>query len=64
MKLMVRVIQEGHAFRANCPALPGCRAQGTSREEALRKMEAAIRGYLASLNAAIPDKLQAMVMGA
>ena len=34
---------------ASCPTLPGCHSQGRTREEALRNVREAIRGYLASL---------------
>jgi len=37
-------------FVAECPALPGCVSQGSSREEALRNIKDAISGYLASLH--------------
>ena len=34
---------------ASCPQLPGCHSQGRSRQEAIRNIEEAIRGYLASM---------------
>ena len=34
---------------ASCPTLPGCHSQGRTRQEALRNVREAIRGYLASL---------------
>ena len=34
---------------ASCPQLPGCHSQGRSREEAIRNIEEAIRGYVASM---------------
>ena len=34
---------------ASCPTLPGCHSQGRTREEALRNVREAIKGYLASL---------------
>lgn len=36
---------------ASCPQLPGCRSQGRSREEAIKNIEEAIRGYVASMKA-------------
>lgn len=36
---------------ASCPQLPGCHSQGRSREEAIRNIEEAIRGYVASIKA-------------
>ena len=32
-----------------CPSLPGCISQGTSKEEALANIKEAIEGYLAVL---------------
>ena len=34
---------------ATCPQLPGCHSQGKSREEAVKNIEEAIRGYLANM---------------
>ena len=34
---------------AECPSLPGCISQGTSREEAIRNIREAIEGYMAAL---------------
>lgn len=34
---------------ASCPQLPGCHSQGRSREEAIKNIEEAIRGYVASM---------------
>lgn len=31
---------------AECPSLPGCVSQGTSREEAVRNIKEAIEGYV------------------
>ena len=33
----------------SCPALPGCHSQGRTRQEALRNVAEAIRGYTASM---------------
>ena len=55
MKLVVRIIQERSGrFRASCPALPGCEVVADSREEAGRRIDVAVRSYLASLNVAMP----------
>ncbi len=40
---------ENGPFTAECPSLPGCISQGTSRELALENMQDAIKGYLESL---------------
>jgi len=65
MKIAVRVAK-AHAntpggYRAWCPALPGCRAHGRSREEAVANIDPAIRGYLASLNRPAPKELRKVV---
>jgi antitoxin HicB len=40
---------ENGVFVAQCPALPGCVAQGSTRGEALANIRDAIQGYLESL---------------
>lgn len=40
---------EDGVFIAGCPALPGCRSQGATRDEAKRNIADAIEGYLESL---------------
>jgi len=40
---------EDGVFVAECPALPGCVSQGTSRAEALANIKDAMIGYLESL---------------
>ncbi|MCY2931144.1 MAG: type II toxin-antitoxin system HicB family antitoxin [Planctomycetota bacterium] len=44
-------------YRAWCPNLPGCVAWGDSDEEAIRRLEDAVRGYLSSLDVAPPKEL-------
>lgn len=33
-------------FVADCPTLPGCMSQGKTKEEAMKNIKEAIRGYL------------------
>lgn len=40
---------EGGTFIAECPSLPGCVSQGKTRQEALKNIKDAIKGYVASL---------------
>jgi antitoxin HicB len=40
---------EDGVFVAECPVLPGCVSQGKTRDEAIRNIQDAIRGYLHSL---------------
>ena len=42
---------EDGVFVAECPVLPGCISQGKTREEAIKNIEDAIRGYIESLKA-------------
>lgn len=41
---------EDGVFVAECPVLPGCVSQGTTRAEAVANIRDAIRGYLLSLD--------------
>jgi predicted RNase H-like HicB family nuclease len=34
---------------AECPSLPGCISQGTTREDAIRNIREAIEGYIQAL---------------
>ena len=45
---------------AECPTLPGCVSQGKTRQEALKNIKDAIKGYLQSLkkhNEPIPPSI-------
>ncbi len=42
-----------------CPSLPGCISQGKTKEEAIRNIQEAIRGYIAALeedNLPVPEE--------
>lgn len=55
MKIVVHMeTRKNGGYRAWCPALPGCQVLAASADEASRKIEIAIRSYLASLNVALP----------
>ena len=50
MKYRITIEQdEDNMYVAECPNLPGCISQGKTREEALRNIADAIKGYLESL---------------
>ena len=52
---------EDGAFIAECPSLPGCISQGSSRKKALENIRDAIKGYLESLkkhNEPIPPSIE------
>ena len=61
MKYRIIVEQdEDGTFTAECPSLPGCISQGKSREETLKNIKDAIKGYLESLkkhNEPIPPSI-------
>lgn len=50
MKFRVHIeADEDGMFVADCPTLPGCISQGSTRQEAVNNIKDAIAGYLASL---------------
>lgn len=50
MKYRIVIEQdEDGMYVAECPALPGCVSQGSTREEAITNVKDAIHGYLESL---------------
>lgn len=61
MKFRVLVEEdEDGVYVAECPTLPGCVSQGKTREEALKNISDAIKGYLKSLekhNEPIPPSI-------
>lgn len=61
MKFRVLIEQdEDGIFVAECPTLPGCISQGSTRKECLDNINDAIKGYLESLkkhNEPIPPSI-------
>jgi antitoxin HicB len=58
MKLTVHIFDdERGGFVATCPSLPGCSCRGTSHEEAKKKLDEAIRGYLAAVGNFVPESV-------
>ena len=50
MKFRIIVEQdEDGMFVAECPTLPGCISQGKTREDAVKNVKDAMKGYLESL---------------
>lgn len=47
-QVMIYPGQDGY-FVAECPSLPGCVSQGSTREEAIANIREAIRAYIAAL---------------
>ena len=62
MRYRVLIAQdEDGVFVAECPALPGCISQGTTRKEALGNIQDAIKAYLVSLkkhNEPVPPSIE------
>lgn len=63
MVIKITKVESGK-FKAICPALPGCCVVGCTPEEAARKIESAIQGYLASLNSTAPWKIESHLLTA
>ena len=49
-QVMIYPGQDGF-YVAECPSLPGCVSQGSTREEAITNVREAIRAYIAALEA-------------
>jgi antitoxin HicB len=47
-RVLIEVDEDG-MFIAHCPSLPGCVSEGATRDEAMRNVQDAIAGYVASL---------------
>ncbi len=47
-RILIEKDEEG-VFVAECPSLPGCVSQGSTRSEALENIQDAVKGYLDSL---------------
>jgi len=62
MKYRVIIAQDDDGmFVAECISLPGCVSQGKTREEAIKNIKDAIRGYLESLkkhNEPVPPAIE------
>ena len=61
MKLGIKIVRQVDSYEAWCPALPGCRVTAASREQACERIQSAVRGYLASLDVALPRELRTML---
>jgi len=51
---------------AECPSLPGCISQGTTREETVENIKEAIKGYIATLEEdklpVPPERFEALIV--
>ena len=58
MKLAVKIItSEKGGYVAVCTSLPGFTCWGKSHDDALKKLDEAIRGYFAAVNNFVPENL-------
>jgi len=65
MQIVVKILARSpNGYQAVCPALPGCIARGATEHEAKANIEKSVRGYLASLNVAIPATFNCATMTA
>lgn len=64
MKIVTVVAEiSSQMYKAHCPSLPGCVVLAQSRQDAAEKLSQAVSGYLASLDAAAPGKIELEVLG-
>lgn len=49
MRQVIIYSGEDGYFIAECPSLPGCISQGSTREEAIANIKEAVNGYIAAL---------------
>jgi predicted RNase H-like HicB family nuclease len=47
MQFHITLLHSDEGWAVSCPALPGCHSQGTTRDEAVENIKAAIREWLA-----------------
>ncbi len=58
MNLAIRIVKDASsAYRASCPALPGCEVLASTLSEARSRIREAIRGYLTRLADVLPREL-------
>lgn len=62
LKVVIEEDTEDGGFIVSCPALPGCRSEGETVEEALVYIWDAIQGYLAVLNERAQQSQSAQAM--
>jgi predicted RNase H-like HicB family nuclease len=62
-RVVIEVNEDG-IYVVSVPSLPGCISQGKTREEALKNIEDAIKGYIESLKKhgePIPSPIEGML---
>ena len=59
MKLIVHVDRnEQGSYVAVCPTLPGCRSSGKTRQDAIERLDDAVRGYIAAVSNFVPERFE------
>jgi predicted RNase H-like HicB family nuclease len=53
-KVVLKKSEEGYSV--SCPGLPGCWSQGSTEEEAIENIRAAIREYLLARDEVVQDE--------
>lgn len=64
LRQVIVYLDEDGFWVAECPSLPGCNSQGTTRAEALANIRDAIEGYIAVLKQdglPVPDETREVV---
>ena len=65
MKLFIRIVRdENGEYLGICPSLPGCVSRAQTRQQAQRKLDEAIRGYIAAVSNFVPESLEHEVVEA
>jgi predicted RNase H-like HicB family nuclease len=63
MKLCIRVKKSVTGeYVAQCPSLPGCISRGSSPTEAQKRLDEAIRGYIAAVSDFVPERVEKEVV--
>ncbi len=58
MKFSVQILASAKGgYTAVCLSLPGCAARAETREQAKKKLEDAVKGYLAAVGNFVPENL-------
>ncbi len=60
MKLCIKIYacEKSGGYCAICPSLPGCKTHGETKEEAKKKLQEAMCGYMAAVNDFVPEHFE------
>ena len=63
MKLCIKIVpDERGGYLASCPSLPGCKCHGDTEEEARKKLQEAMYGYIAAISNFVPENIEREVV--